>query len=512
MAKLVVTGGQAALICAVVFYGYLSLPWYLYPLLIALFAEAVTQVLESLPEQQEPAKKASPRSEPVTVAELAKHNTASSPWLAINGKVYDVSEWLTAHPGGKEHLLLMAGRDATEVFESYHPFGQRAAAVLPKLLVAPLDDSARVLPTYPEDKSGFYKTLRERVGAFIEREGIDSKAMWPGVWRMALVLATAATCYWAMHVAGSPLIVRILAAAVYGACQALPLLHIMHDCSHTAWGHSETGWKWAGRLMMDWYAGASMTSWHNQHVVGHHVHTNVMGADPDLPVDLEHDIRRLTPRQVWKAQYKYQYLYLLPLYGLLGLKFRVQDIMLTFIERANGPIDVNPIASAMWAKQVTSKITFLFWRLLFPHYIFGAGFGSIFGLFLIAEMCTGWYLALNFQVSHVSTAAVFPDRHNEKEMAKLEWARLQVATSVDYAHDQPLMTFLCGALNFQTVHHLFPSVSQYLYPQIAPIVREVCKEHGVEFNYLNTFGEALKGHVEHLRIMGLQEGESKKVQ
>jgi fatty acid desaturase len=123
-------------------------------------------------------------------------------------------------------------------------------------------------------------------------------------------------------------------------------------------------------------------------VVGHHVHTNVMGADPDLPVDLEHDIRRLTPRQVWKAQYKYQYLYLLPLYGLLGLKFRVQDIMLTFIERANGPIDVNPIASAMWAKQVTSKITFLFWRLLFPHYIFGAGFGSIFGLFLIA--CVGF--------------------------------------------------------------------------------------------------------------------------
>jgi len=46
--------------------------------------------------------------------------------------------------------------------------------------------------------------------------------------------------------------------------QALPLLHVMHDSSHLAFGHTETWWKIAGRLAMDFFAGANMTSWHNQ--------------------------------------------------------------------------------------------------------------------------------------------------------------------------------------------------------------------------------------------------------
>lgn len=49
----------------------------------------------------------------------------------------------------------------------------------------------------------------------------------------------------------------------------------MHDSSHLAFGNSEIWWKVAGRLAMDFYAGANMTSWHNQHVIGHHIYTNV---------------------------------------------------------------------------------------------------------------------------------------------------------------------------------------------------------------------------------------------
>lgn len=57
-----------------------------------------------------------------------------------------------------------------------------------------------------------------------------------------------------------------------------------------------------------------------QHVVGHHVYTNVFGADPDLPMHLEGDPRRLVDRQKNSSVYKYQHIYLPPLYGILGLK------------------------------------------------------------------------------------------------------------------------------------------------------------------------------------------------
>ena len=63
-----------------------------------------------------------------------------------------------------------------------------------------------------------------------------------------------------------------------------------------------------------------------QHVVGHHIYTNVFGADPDLPETAEGDPRRLVHRQKYSSVYKYQHIYLPPLYGILGLKVTAWDI------------------------------------------------------------------------------------------------------------------------------------------------------------------------------------------
>ena len=61
---------------------------------------------------------------------------------------------------------------------------------------------------------------------------------------------------------------------------------------------------------------------------------------------------------------------------------------------------------------------------------------------------------------------------------------------------------LPGALNHQTAHHLFPSVSQIYYPAITPIVRETCKEFGVRYNYKDTLFQALGCHISHLKRLG----------
>ena len=66
-----------------------------------------------------------------------------------------------------------------------------------------------------------------------------------------------------------------------------------------------------------------MVAWHNQHVVGHHVYTNIMGADPDLPVSDKGDLRRIVKRQIWTHFYTYQHLYMPLLYGLLTVKVSI---------------------------------------------------------------------------------------------------------------------------------------------------------------------------------------------
>ncbi|EEQ98641.1 conserved hypothetical protein [Perkinsus marinus ATCC 50983] len=55
-----------------------------------------------------------------TAAEVAAHNTEGDCWVIIGDDVYDVTEFLPDHPGGKKAILLFAGKDATEEFDMLH--------------------------------------------------------------------------------------------------------------------------------------------------------------------------------------------------------------------------------------------------------------------------------------------------------------------------------------------------------------------------------------------------------
>ncbi|KOC18453.1 putative oxidoreductase [Aspergillus flavus AF70] len=56
-----------------------------------------------------------------TSAEVAHHNKESSCWVVLYGKVYDVTHFLSSHPGGAQAILRVSGRDATDDFDPIHP-------------------------------------------------------------------------------------------------------------------------------------------------------------------------------------------------------------------------------------------------------------------------------------------------------------------------------------------------------------------------------------------------------
>ncbi|KAL7687113.1 putative fatty acid desaturase, cytochrome b5-like heme/steroid binding domain superfamily [Plasmopara halstedii] len=452
--------------------------------------------------QRKPASAASDENiTTYTWQDVAKHNTAKSAWVIIRGFVYDVTEWADRHPGGRELVLLHSGRECTDTFNMYHPFSNRADKILAKYVVGKLVGGSE-FPTYKAD-TGFYKECCERVHQYFKNNNLDPRSPYSGLWRMLFVAAIGIIAYMGMNQQYSDSIYAHYAWGVlFGVCQALPLLHVMHDASHAAITSSPTGWRLIGRFVMDWMTGANMISWLNQHIVGHHVYTNVAGADPDLPVDFKSDIRRIIHRQVLLPIYKYQHIYLPPLYGLLGLKFRVQDIVETFIALSNGPQRVNPHTLGDWAEMIISKAFWAFHRIYIPLIVLQVDPARFWGVFFLAEFVTGWYLAFNFQVSHVSTACDYPGGEKEVTAIEDEWAISQIKSSVDYAHGSFLTAFLTGALNYQVTHHLFPGVSQYHYPAIAPIIMDVCKKYKVTYTVLPTFKKALADHFKHLAIMG----------
>ncbi|KAG7941245.1 hypothetical protein I3843_16G029900 [Carya illinoinensis] len=52
----------------------------------------------------------------ISQEDLRKHNKPGDVWISIQGKIYDVSDWLKDHPGGELPLLNFAGRDVTDAF------------------------------------------------------------------------------------------------------------------------------------------------------------------------------------------------------------------------------------------------------------------------------------------------------------------------------------------------------------------------------------------------------------
>jgi len=59
-------------------------------------------------------------SEGIPLSEVARHNVPDDCWVALNGKVYDLTEFLDRHPGGRTTIMAWAGKDASKFFNGIH--------------------------------------------------------------------------------------------------------------------------------------------------------------------------------------------------------------------------------------------------------------------------------------------------------------------------------------------------------------------------------------------------------
>lgn len=86
-------------------------------------------------------------------AEIKKHNTADSCWVVVNGAVWDLTEFLGAHPGGSNAVLRVAGTDASKVFNPIHPSDTLKEALQPGYCIGEVDPNGeKVRISLPESK------------------------------------------------------------------------------------------------------------------------------------------------------------------------------------------------------------------------------------------------------------------------------------------------------------------------------------------------------------------------
>jgi cell division septation protein DedD len=74
-----------------------------------------------------------------TMTQVRANDSARSCWTAIDGIVYDLTRWISNHPGGSSAILFLCGTDGTNAFKAQHENQSRPAIRLDTYRIGPLN-------------------------------------------------------------------------------------------------------------------------------------------------------------------------------------------------------------------------------------------------------------------------------------------------------------------------------------------------------------------------------------
>jgi linoleoyl-CoA desaturase len=96
---------------------------------------------------------------------------------------------------------------------------------------------------------------------------------------------------------------------------------------------------------------------------------------------------------------------------------------------------------------------------------------------VLSEVARNLYTGATIYCGHVDTTDY---ERGTRARGRHEWYAMQVEASHDFQVPLPL-SILCGGLDYQIEHHLFPRLPPNRLREIAPQVRAICEAHGVTY-------------------------------
>ena len=313
-----------------------------------------------------------------------------------------------------------------------------------------------------------------------------------------LIVALLIVSYYVLVLSQLALVIRSGAAVVLVLALIAVATSIMHDANHGSF----SGHRWINQTLA--YTsdalGASSSLWRIQHNVLHHGNTNVVGFDADLELA---PWARLAPSQPWCRRFRWQHVYIWPLYGFLSIKNLLVSDVATLVRGQIGNQRLRrPVTPGLMLRVVLGKLAHVGWAVIVPL-MFNPWWGVL-AFYAICSWCVGFVLAIIFQLAHCVDVADHPD--SDAARRGDDFAVHQLRTTVDIASPVPLVghlfRWLAGGLDHQIEHHLAPRLPHTAYPMLASRFRAACREHGVAYRIHPGIWQALRSHTRLLKAMG----------
>jgi linoleoyl-CoA desaturase len=253
--------------------------------------------------------------------------------------------------------------------------------------------------------------------------------------------------------------------------------------------------------------------WRYGHNIRHHQYTNVAGKDPDihfghvrLTEHTPHSPTNITQLPFALALIWPNFLFVMNAHftGLIDIYFgNGRKEGFDFVEERT-------LKSAWEAHRNAFRkyVPYYAKNYLFFPLLAGPGFGKVLLGNWMAETIRDVYSAATIFCGHVGQDVRAYDE-GTKARGRGQWYAMQVEASNDFAVSWPL-SVLCGGLDLQIEHHLFPKFPPNRLRDVAPEVEAACKAHGVDYrkdSWPHTLKKAL-AHIGRLSWPTAQPGRS----
>jgi len=288
----------------------------------------------------------------------------------------------------------------------------------------------------------------------------------------------------------------------------LQATEVGHTALHGAYDGLEGAEAFQSRTFR-WDAPIDEESWRSGHNLRHHGNTNVAGRDPDIHFGHV----RLTDKTSGRARSAWT----LPIHvGLIftnfGLVMNGHFTGLNDVLMDNGlptKLDVLPDRSKesvrlAWKKSLRKYVPYYLYNYVFFPALAGPFFWKVLLGNWLAETARDVYSAATIWCGHVGEdVESWP--MGTRPHGRGEWYAMQVRATNNFEVPLPL-SILCGGLDRQIEHHLFPTLPPQRLRAISPEVRAICEKHGVPYR-TDTWGNTLRKGFRHVaRLWGQGEG------
>lgn len=419
----------------------------------------------------------------ITSDELKQHNKPGDLWISIQGKVYNVSDWVKEHPGGDTPLMNLAGQDATDAFIAYHP--GIAWNYLDKLFTGYYLQDFKV-----SEVSKDYRRLYSefvKLGLFDKKGHTTFYVLACVTFLFCIVLYGVLRCqsFWA-HMGSAALLGFLWIQSAY----------VGHDSGHYQVMVNPVFNKLAQLIAGNCLTGISIAWWKWTHNA-HHLACNSLDYDPDLqhiPVfavssRLFNSItsyfygRKMNFDPLARFLVSYQHWTFYPVMCVARVNLYLQTFLLLFSTRKVPDRALN----------IMGILVFWTW---FPLLVSYLPDWQERVLFVLTAFAVTALQHIQFCLNHFS-ANVYLGPPNGND-----WFEKQTSGTLDISCSS-WMDWMYGGLQFQLEHHLFPRLPRCQLRRVSPMVRDLCKKHNLPYRSLS-FWEANRWTIRTLRAAALQ--------